>query len=107
MHANLNFIFPFLIFHTNRTDQTFSVGISIGTLAERDYYDESNNLLSYNSTNLKAVKFGRYWEGSGMLDYEIGFRWTKRVGINLDFDTLLRYRFIPINWFMVFYKEQA
>lgn len=83
LHMNFNFIFPFLMFYTKSIDQTFSVGLGIGTLAERDYLDENNNLLPHNSTNLKEINFGKYWESSLMLDYEISFRWSKRIGINL------------------------
>lgn len=88
-HANFNFIFPVFIFYTKRIDHTFSVGLGIATLAERDYYDENNNLLPYNSTNLQEVKFGRYWGGTGIFDYELSFMWTKRIGTNFG----LRYTF--------------
>ncbi len=71
------------MFYTSRIDHTFSVGLGIGTLAGRDYLDEKNNLLPYNNANLKEVQFGKYWEGTIMLDYKMSYSWTKRFGINL------------------------
>jgi hypothetical protein len=57
----------------------------IGTLAGRDYYDENNTVLTYNSTSLKEVKFGRYITSCLMLDYELNLKFSKRLGLNFGF----------------------
>lgn len=85
LYANLNLIMPMLILYQEKIEHTLGVGISFGTLAGRDYYDENNNVLPYNTTNFKEVKFGRYWTTSFILDYELGLKFGKRYGFNLGF----------------------
>lgn len=85
LYTNLNFIFPFFILYKERIDQIFGVGIGIGTLAERDYLDENNNLLPYNTINLKEIKLGKYWTSSLILDYELSLKFYKKFGLNLGF----------------------
>lgn len=82
-HINLNFIFPIFILYRKGIDQSFGVGLGVGTLAERYYFDEDNNELPFNSTNFKEAQFGRYWTTSAMLDYELSWKWTKKIGINV------------------------
>jgi hypothetical protein len=83
LFTNFNFIFPMLLLYQGSVDQIFGVGLGIGTLAGRDYLDDNNNLLPYNTTNFKEVKFGKYWTGSLMLDYELSMKFYKRIGLNL------------------------
>lgn len=82
-YTNLNFIFPILILQTKRIEQCIGVGIGIGALASRDYLDENNNVLNYNSTTLKELKFGRYFTNGLLLDYQIDIKLSKRIGFNL------------------------
>ena len=83
LHTNINLIFPMFIFYKKDIEHCFGIGIGIGTLAGRDYLDENNNFLPYNSTNLKDIKFGKYWTSSFMLDYELDLKFSKRLGLNL------------------------
>lgn len=94
IYTNLNFIFPILILHSNKIEHCFGAGIGVGTLAGRDYIDEKNKILPYNSTTFKEIKFGKYWTSSFMLDYELDLKISKRIGLNLG----LRYTTAtPIN----------
>jgi len=61
------------------------VGAGLGTAVERDYYDGNDNLLPYNSTDLKKIEFGKYWEVSLLLDYELNQQWTKRIATDFGF----------------------
>ena len=83
LHANVNFIFPMIMFYKKSMDHCLSVGIGIGTLAARDYLDESNNLLPYNNSNLKEQQFGKFWTSNIILDYEFDFRMTKKIGCKM------------------------
>ncbi len=80
LHANLNFIFPILIMHKKNMEHSLGVGVGLGTLMARDYYDENNVVLAYNTTYLKEVKFGRYFTSSLLLDYEFNFNLSKKIG---------------------------
>jgi hypothetical protein len=82
LYANLNIIFPFLILHSKRIEHSFGAGIGIATLGSREYYDENNNQLPYNSTNLKEIKFGSYWHATGLLDYELNLKFSRKIGVN-------------------------
>ncbi len=83
LHLNFNFIFPMLLFYKKNLEQSIGVGIGVGTLAARDFLDENNSLLQYNSTTLKEISFGKHWTSSLLLDYEFNFKLTKRIGFNL------------------------
>lgn len=94
IYTNLNFIFPLLILHTSKIEHCLGAGFGVGTLAGRDYLDENNNVIPYNSTTFKQLNFGKYWTSSFMLDYELDLKFSKRIGVNLG----LRYTTAtPIN----------
>jgi hypothetical protein len=83
LHTNINFIFPVVMFYQKRFDHCISVGLGIGTLAARDYFDKYSNLLVYNNSNLKELKFGKYWTSNIILDYDFDFRITKKIGFKI------------------------
>ncbi len=83
LHLNLNLILPIIIFYKRNMEHSLGVGIGIGTLIGRDYLDENNNILAYNTTNLKELKFGKYYTSSLMLDYEFNLKFTKKIGMNV------------------------
>ena len=84
-HTTFNFIFPILIMYQRRIEHWFCIGLGIGTVAGRDYYDGNNNLLAYDSTDLKKIEFGKYWEGALLLDYDLNIQWTKRIATDFGF----------------------
>lgn len=85
LFVNTNFIFPMLVFYNNKTkmEHFLGVGLSLGTLAGRDYYDESNKALDYNTTAFKELKFGKYWTSALLLDYQFDFKLDKRLGCTM------------------------
>jgi hypothetical protein len=83
LYANANLIFPVFIIHKKNMEHSFGTGIGVGTLMSRDYTDETNTVLLYNSTSLKEVKFGRYYTSALILDYEYNFNLSKKVGFAL------------------------
>lgn len=82
-HINTNFILPIIIMHRKNMEHNLGVGIGVGTLMYRDYNDENNIVLPYNTTNLKELQFGRYFTSSLILDYEFNFNLSKKIGFAL------------------------
>lgn len=85
LFVNANFIFPMLVFYNNKTkmEHFLGVGLSLGNLAGRDYYNESNKALDYNTTSFKELKFGKYWTAALLLDYQFDFKLDKRLGFSM------------------------
>ncbi|MEJ7912446.1 MAG: hypothetical protein WKF70_04780 [Chitinophagaceae bacterium] len=82
-HLNLNFIFPMLISTNGSLEHSLGVGVGVGTLAYRDYYNENDVVLPYDEGGFKKLKFGNYWTTALLIDYEFSMKWSKRVGLNL------------------------
>jgi len=70
---------PAIMFYQRRFDRCLSIGFGIGTVAARDYFDESNNLLQFNNSYLKEIKIGNFWKSNIILNYEFDFRITKKI----------------------------
>lgn len=83
IYVNLNLIFPILIAYKERIEHSIGVGVGAGTLADREYSDENNTLLPFNSTNFKQVRFGKYWTTNLLLDYEMSLKFSGRIYLNL------------------------
>ena len=87
LHINANFILPMVIFYKKNMEHFLGTEIGIGALVFRDYLDENNTILPYNSSTLKELKFGKYWSSTFILDYNFDLKITKKIG----FDLGLRY----------------
>ncbi len=82
-HLNLNFIFPMLISSNGLLGHDLGIGLGLGTLAYRDYYNENGVALPYDEGGFKELKFGKYWTTTAIIDYEFSMKWGKRYGFKL------------------------
>ncbi len=56
IYTNLNFLFTLFYFKKGSVQFNFNIGVGVGTLADRQFYDGGNKLLPFNLTHyLKSI----------------------------------------------------